>query len=147
MNIRSKNIVSGSPNHSEKSVSASSTHSIGAYIEKVFKKPYSTSLSSSSSSSSSCTWELPTPSSSSSSEQSSLPKPTLSSPSSSTSEWEWEWECNYLECDGKDSSEILSTEEWFNHRLAAKTRQKKTQQRRYITFLKRDSLRALLGIF
>jgi hypothetical protein len=146
MNIRSKNIVSGSPNHSEKSVSASSTHSIGAYIEKVFKKPYSTSLSSSSSSSSSCTWELPTPSSSSSSERSSLPKPTLSSPSSSsTSEWEWEWPSNYLECDGNDSSGIPSTDEWFNHRLAAKTRQKKTQQRRYA--LKRDSLRALLGIF
>ena len=113
----SNHIVSSSPNHhSHSPQSATSNHSIGAYIEKVFKKPYSiTSLSSSSPPSK---WELPSPSSSSSTSSTLSPSPTFPLPIYLSSSSEFEFDSPYSDCDGTDSCDINSTEEWYHHRLA-----------------------------
>ena len=117
------NIVSTSPNCSQTSDSTSSNQSIGAYIEKVFKNPYSTLLSSSSSlplTTHQDKWELPTPSSSSPSEPSSSspsssPKATSSTSSSSTDECEW-----LSPHSDTESSNFPCTEKWYDHRHARK---------------------------
>ncbi len=119
MKNKHKNIVSTSSICSVGTAIPCANPSIDDYIEKVFRNPFSTSLSPSSSSSlsSSCKWELPPPSSSSSSSDPS-PKFTLKNPSSSSSECEGG--SDYSECDGIYSSDDTSTERWFIHRLRKK---------------------------
>jgi hypothetical protein len=146
INFASKNIISTLPNHSESSGPASSsTHSIGAYIDKVFKNPYSTLLLLLLSHQ--CKWELPSLSSSSLSSSSppSVPQTTPASPMSLSSTAKCECQSNYSDCDGNNSSKIHSTEEWFNHCLV----KKKTRSSIIVTkhLVKRDSLHSLLGIF
>jgi hypothetical protein len=121
MKKTSNNIVSASPNRSPGSESSSANQSIGDYIKKVFRKPRSSTSLSSSSSSHACTWELPPPLASSVSGPSSsfLSSNTTSSTHSSSSSSS-ERESDYSECRGDDSCDDLSTEEWFNHRLAKK---------------------------
>ena len=118
-----KNIVTTSSICSVGLTIPPSNPSIDDYIAKVFRNPFTTSLSPSSSPSSSCKWELPPPSSSSLSAPSSRshsPKPTLKTPPSSSSECEWE--SDSFECKGIDSSDNSSTKRWFIQRLRRKKR-------------------------
>jgi hypothetical protein len=147
MENKRQNIASTSTIHTVGSAISPSNPSIDDYIEKVFKKPNSTSLSLSSSSSSSCTWELPPPSSSSLSAPSSSPqhspKSTLKTSPSSSSKCEWE----SLGSESKSStaSDDTSTERWFIHRLRRKKTPRYVVATRYSLLEKSRAFSSLIA--
>jgi hypothetical protein len=132
MKNKRRNIVSTSPIVSLGTEIPRPMTTIDDYIEKVFRKPLSKSLSSSSSSCS-CKFELAPPSSSSLSSSSissaPAPKSTLKAPPSSSTESKEE--SRYSECEGIYSSDDTSTERWIIHRLRKKNTHRYVVATRY----------------